>query len=289
MLINQLKQIMPETIKQQVGVLRNVPKTLKTVYLKKTASINFLPIIILGHQKSGTSAIAALLSEATDKSVTIDIVPRKNGIAPYLREDLFKTDFLLSNFIQKNAYYFSTDIIKEPDLTFHYEGLLNYFPKAKFIYVIRDPRHTIRSILNRLKIPGNLQVLDDTYKQDLRHLKLWELMIEGNFPHVSGKNYIEKLAHRWNLAAEVYLQYKNNMQMVRYEDFAKDKIGVINRLARQVELEPIHDISNKLNVQYQPRGNHKVSLIEFFGVENLNQIESICGDKMGYFGYQPSK
>ena len=121
-------------------------------------SVRFLPapIIVLGHQKTGTSVIAALLGEATGKSVTIDMFHHNNKIRPFFREDIFNKKLSLRDFIQANALYFSTDIIKEPDLTFHYEALLNYFPKAKFVFVIRDPRDNIRSILNRLKISGNL-------------------------------------------------------------------------------------------------------------------------------------
>ena len=286
MFLSQIKQHIPEACLRKTRDLLDTPKIFKTVYLNTTAIINAAPVIVLGHQKSGTSVVAALLGEATGKSVTIDIVPKKSGIVPFFREDLFKIDFVLRDFILANPLYFATDIIKEPDLTFHYEGLANYFPQAKFVYVIRDPRQTIRSILNRLELPGDVQTLNASHRKSLRQLKLWEPIIEGNFPLVSGETYIENLAFRWNLAAEIYLQHSDNMKLIRYEDFKENKVDTIVRLARQTELKPITDISDKVNEQYQPRGDSEVPLIDFFGADNLNRIEAICSDRMQHFGYE---
>lgn len=251
-----------------------------------TSRIHPAPVIVLGNQKTGTSAIVGLLSQATGKSVTIDMFQYLQGS---FRESLLNKELAFGDFIRQNKFYFSTELIKEPSLTFFYDELRDFFPKAKFIMVMRDPRDNIRSILNRLGIPGNLQELDAASLEKLQPVKRkgWKMMLEGGWPPVAGNNYIENLAYRWNLAGDIYTNNKDNMVLIRYEDFIKDKVGAIANLAREVGLDPVHDITDKVDVQYQPRGDRNVKWLDFFGAENLDRIEAICGDRMKLFGYEP--
>jgi hypothetical protein len=259
----------------------------KINYLVQTslADLHPNPVIILGHQKTGTSAIAALLSEATGKSATIDMFHLNNTKIPYFREDLYDGSLSLKSFVDLNKVSFSKAIIKEPDLTFHYESLLEIFPKATFVFVVRDPRDTIRSILNRLKIPGNLHRIKNAYNANLHGLKGWQLLMAGQYPHVCGATYIERMANRWNLAASIYDRHRENMTLIRYEDFLKDKTGSIHWLADQVNLPVSYDISQKVDVQYQPRGNRNITWLDFFGEANLSKIQTLCQDFMIRFDY----
>ena len=171
-------QILSNLIKQSLKVANEAPRLLKTAYLNKTAVIHPEPIIILGNPKAGTTVIAALLSKATGKEVIIDPFIRiKNNVN--FRIKLQNKQVKLKNFIQKNKYYFSPEIIKSPYFIFIYEEMLECFPKAKLIFISREPRNNIRSILNRLKIPGNLQVLDDYYKNQISNKGAWKLVLEG--------------------------------------------------------------------------------------------------------------
>ncbi len=279
-------QLLPKFLKQPFRTLGNVPKYLKMAYLMRTSRINPAPIIILGNKKSGTTAIAKLLGKATGKTVTSDVVFRireKN-----FKERLYSRTVSFHDFIRKNRFYFSSDIIKDPNFTFFYDEILECFPEKKFIFIVRDPRDNIRSILNRLSIPGNLEVLDNCYIRSISQ-KDWKWTIEGRMPSVLGNTYIEKLANRWNLAVDTYIKNKDNIVLIRYEDFCKDKVGAIAQLARKVELEPIYDISSQVDVQYQPRGNRNICWLDFFGADNLHRIENICKDKMKLFGYKLSK
>ena len=268
-------------------LLNRAEKKLQNSYLVRKSRIQPTPIIIIGNQKTGTSAIAALLAEATGSSVTIDFFHRvkKN----FFREELFGQTILLRDFIQNNKSYFTTDIIKEPSLTFLFEQLIMCFPKSSFVFVNRDPRDNIRSILNRLEIPGNLTTLDDFYTNNWsENMHGWKAMLEGKLPTVQGTNYVERIAKRWCIAADTYLSHKDNMVYISYENFIKDKVGSIRWLARQVQLEPRYSIADKINVPYQPPGNHNVSWIEFFGSNNLKLIETTCHEQMRHFGYKLS-
>ncbi|WP_199245425.1 sulfotransferase [[Phormidium] sp. ETS-05] len=284
----KIKDIIPESMKQPLRPLQKAAAQLKTSYLMKFSRIHPAPVIILGNPKSGTSAIAALVARAAGKTVIIDMFHLIKE--PDFREQLYGGEMPLRDLMERYKFYFSTEIIKETHLTFFYDQLAEYFPQAKFAIVVRDPRANIRSILNRLKIPGNLEVLPESYLDNYNSVEVkgWRLQLEGKLPDVPGDNYIERMAHRWNIAADVYLQHPDRVVLMRYEDFMQDKVGAIGNLTRQLGWEPLNDISDKVDVQYQPRGDRSIAWREFFGSENLRRIETICGDRMQKFNYQPS-
>ncbi len=244
------------------------------------AQVNPNPILILGNQKSGTSAVAALLAEMTGLSVSIDL-SKEIKTPTYHR--VLQDNLPFSKFIQLHKLDFSRDIVKEPNLTLLYQELVEYFPKAKFVFVLRDPRDNIRSILNRLKIPGNLTQLGQEHRETVT--PAWDLIIDNRWLGLEGENYIEMLAARWNFTTDVFLNNQNQILLVRYEEFLKDKLGNLTALARSLGLNPVNDITDKMNVQFQPRGNRNVNWQDFFSNHNLARIEHICGERMRMLDY----
>ena len=269
---SQVKKRIPKPIKRSLKSLVDI----KTFYQMKTAKVHPAPIFILGHAKSGTTAIASLLAKVSGQPVTIDPIFRIDPEG-YLQKQLFSQELQFDELVQAYKFYFSTPINKDPKLTFFYDELCQCFPQAKFIFVIRDPRDNIRSFLNRREIPGNLDKLPEDKNKWI-----------GQLPPIAGKNYIEKLANRWNLAADTYLNHQDKFILIRYEDFVLDKVGTTHSLAKKVGLIPSHDIADYLNLQYQPSGDRQVSWSEFFQAENLHLIETICSERMNCFGYSPS-
>ncbi|MEQ9670968.1 sulfotransferase family protein [Coleofasciculus sp. G2-EDA-02] len=282
--------LIPTVVKQLPPVSAEWVNRLKNAYKHKIAPIHPSPIIILGHQKSGTTAIAALLGQISGLPFTIDPFHHID-LNAHLRQKLFKQELAFDDLVQGHKFYFSTPIIKDPNFTFLYEDVSRCFPQATFVQVMRDPRDTIRSVLNRLKLPGNLPALEGSWCTPLQKMaaKGWSLMIAGNLPQVKGSNYIERLAHRWNWTIDTYNAHRDEIILLCYEDFLQDKADTIRELAQQVGLNPIHDISAQVDIQYQPRGNHQVSWLEFFGKDNLRTIETICGNRMQSFGYHLSE
>ncbi|QHS23510.1 sulfotransferase family protein [Virgibacillus sp. MSP4-1] len=264
--------------------LYHYPKDLVRAQLNRIATINQEPIIIIGNHKSGTSAIAALLSELTGKSATIDLP----GICEPIQPQLHRKEISFETFVENNKYDFSKDIIKEPSLTFLYKDFMNYFPEATVVFIVRDPRDNIRSILNRVDIPGHLPHINQ--EENIRKLKEaptdWERVIDSRWLGIEGENYIEWMAHRWNLAVDIYNKHIDSMQLIRYEDFVKDKRGAIEELAEKLGLAKGKDIAEKVDVQFQPRGkNRNIDTFTFFGPDNLKKIEDICHTRMKIFGY----
>jgi hypothetical protein len=229
-----------------------------------------------------------LLGKATGKSVTSDVFYRIDNEKSPFRERLFSGELAFRDLIRQNKLYFSTDIIKDPNFIFFHNAMRKYFPNGRFIFIVRDPRDNIRSILNRLDIPGNLRMLEGRHQESFLDKVGWKLVMEGRLPDVAGETYIDRLANRWNLVVETYISHKDDMTLIRYEDFVKDKVGAIADLARQIGVDPVHNIAAYMDVQYQPRGDHNITWIDFFGVDNLHRIEAICSSRMRYFGYEPS-
>lgn len=269
-------------------LLLSALRRLKKEYLIRTAKINPNPIFVLGNPKSGTSVISMLLGKSIGETVQNDLFHFIEGRKKF-REKLYQRELSFRDFIRANPYYFSASIVKDPNLTFFYEDIVKNWPESKLIFIVRDPRDNIRSLLSFLKIPGDRQEIDcSSYLSKLKLHKGngWKETLEGNQPKVLGSNYIEKLANIWNLAADTYLNNRDNIVLIRFEDFEKDKVGAIVNLARKVGREPKYDINDYKDIQYQPRGKREVSWIDFFGSENLQKIETICGDRMSLLDYQ---
>lgn len=279
---------MSQRVKKQPYKMANIAtralQRVKRNVQNQLATVNRRPLIFLGKGKSGTTAIAALFAEATGKSVALDIPALFiDGIRPIL---LGRSD--LSNVIKRERLAFSNDIIKQPTLTWFFDELREYFPAAKFVMIMRDPRDNIRSVLNRMAVPGDLEDLSAEMVSNIHGGWRWHFD-EPWLLGLTGANYIELSANRWNLGADVYRDNSDQMLLVRYEDFMEDKVGSIAKLAAQLGLPVVKDIAANSKRQFQPQGKDRGKPWgEFFGARNLSIIERICGSRMSEFGYPSS-
>jgi len=238
------------------------------------------PVFVVGNQRSGTSAIAELMGEMAGLRTAIDLYDEM--IRPSYHEVLAGTVDLAS-FVEKNRLDFSRDLIKEPNLTFLHEELARFFPGSKTVFVVRDPRDNIRSILNRLQVPGTLTDLDPGAFPAIT--PAWRMIVDSAGVALPDGNHIERLAHRWMRMARVYRDHEDSMTLIRYEDFVRDKEATLRWLVRQVGHRPAHDVTARLDVQFQRPGDRAVPLPEFFGQQNLATIEAVCASEMALFGY----
>ena len=258
-------------------------KTKKIIYnINSTfVEVNESPIIVLGNEKSGTTIIAALLAKISGYSVALDIPGTWEPVQSKLKTGKIPLDEV----IQNNKVHFSKDIIKEPVLTFEYEKLKERFPQAKFVLILRDPRDNIRSILNRLKLPGDLEELTPLYQEKVGALwNVYKTVVYNQWQGVPYNHYIESMAGRWNLCADVYLNNSNDVLLIKYEDFLKDKVKSLENLAKKLNLPQNFSIENEVDKQYQPKGNKRVDTKEFFG-KNLSKISDITSEKMRKVNY----
>jgi hypothetical protein len=238
------------------------------------------PLLVVGNQKSGTTAIAGLLSQHTNTPATLDFLNQRTvaRLLPLVHTGKIN----IHEFVEGLRFYFQTPIVKAPNLTFLCSELKTVFPDSPFIHIVRDPRDNIRSILKRLQLPGNL---NDVNISEVAPTPVWEFIMDGSALGYATGNYIERLARRWRAAVQVYLQHSESSTLVRYEDFLSDKPAFIRDLASRVGLESRVDISHRVDHQWVHRGNSKVSWSDFFSAGNLKRIEDICHEEMEAVGY----
>ncbi|MEI7035756.1 hypothetical protein [Fulvimonas yonginensis] len=203
-------------------------------------------------------------------------------------DDLLAGRRSIDEVVRRYPAYFSAQIIKDPNFSFIYPELEHRFPDSPRLFIVRDPRQNIRSILNRLRIDGRLEALGPQQERALDHARGWQAILAGDGLGISHGSHIARLAQRWNLAIERYWERRSSIRLVRYEDFLADKSGCIADLAEDLGLQVVRDIHDEQDRQFQPRGNRSVTPEQFFGRHNLALIESICAEGMARFGYEPS-
>jgi len=236
-------------------------------------------VIVLGKEKSGTTAIAALLAQKTGQKATLDI-PSLWG---QTERELYAGKKSFNKYVRRNKEAFAGGIVKEPGLTFLYPEVSACFPNAQIVMITRDPRDNIRSVLNRLDLPGDQCSLDEDTFQRLP--PTWQVVIDSSWLGIQADSYIEMAAKRWNRAVEVYLRHAEEMHLVRYEDFVAGKIEYISRLCMRLGIDERNDISDCVDDQYQPKGNRSISWNNFYDSKNLRRIEQTCHDRMKDLGY----
>ena len=247
------------------------------------SSPNQSPVFVLGNQKSGTSAISWLMSQASGESMTLDVT---RAIAdPNWQQKLKEGQLTVSQFSRKYAFEFSRSIIKEPALSLYARQLKEAYPNARFVFIVRDPRDNIRSILNRLNISGEV-----TGWPDLAHLgegqAAWDMILRADWlGYVDANDAISSLAYRWEHCCAQYSAIEKDCHLIRYEDFLADKQGTIESLLAALNLNVCYDISASVNTQLQSKGDNSQSWLSFFGKENLERINQITRSRRDSFDY----
>ncbi|MBL3556712.1 MULTISPECIES: sulfotransferase family protein [Marinobacter] len=240
-------------------------------------------VIVAGMPKSGTTAIAKLLAEAAQETVCSDPFYKLDVKGVVYRDQLFRGELDLGSLWKEFRDVFNGEIIKDPNFPLFLKDLGTLFPEAKMVFIVRDPRENIRSILSRLKIAGDPAVS----QQAVANLSgAWGNVLNGRSPDMPGDDFLEKMAWRWRVSAEHYLENEDNVRLIRYEDFRTNKKAEIEALAKDLGYTRLADISSLVDVQFQPKGVRSGSLEEFFGPHNLERIEHIVSPLMSRFGYE---
>lgn len=246
------------------------------------AQVEDAPTFVLGNQKSGTTVIAAALAHAMQSSVTLDIRDLQVGHLTGLYQGTYPMD----DFVRRYRPAFSSSVVKEPGLTFARDALAERFPDARFLLIVRDPRDNIRSILNRLRLPGDADQISSE-ATDMLH-PIWRSILMGDSLQIRADHYITCLAERWNQSADVYLNHKEDTLLLRYEDFQASKVSFIEETVEQLGAPIRADAGDIVNRQFQSKGNRSISWEDFFSKRNLRKIERTCERRMQMLGYEPT-
>ena len=275
------RYIVPKPLQPYTLGLYRLMKRIGVALQSAACRVNPRPVLVLGNQKSGTTVIAAAFARLTGLTVTLDLL--REVAAPTFHR-IRAGELTFDRFVRRNKLDFSRQVIKEGNLTLFYPELKAYFPDSPMVFVLRDPRDNIRSILNRLQLPGDLPDLREEHLSTIN--EAWRLVLDNRWLGVEAEHYIDQLAARWCLTAQTYLDHAEDFVLIRYEDFLADKVGRIHRLAHELRLPPVNDIADMVDMQFQPRGDRGVLWDDFFGRDNLGRIHRICGATMERLGYR---
>ena len=237
------------------------------------------PVFVFGNQKSGTSAIAGLLSAATGEPLIRDFAGARE---PYLGR-LMRGETSVCDFVKTNAWAFSASIVKEPGLTFVAPQLLDHFPNSRAVFIIRNPWANIKSILGRLDLRGDADVPVRAGGKRLN--RTWQSIFDGRDLGLAPGHYIDILAERWARAVRICEGLGNRVVAIRYEDFNRNKMPTIESAIGKLNLTARHDISGIVDRSFQRSGTPAGSMAEFFG-PNLARITAICGREAARLGYE---
>ncbi len=232
--------------------------------------------------KSGTTAILRLMALASGEQACNDPLHELDRKDLSLRTHLFEGKVRLPELMNRYRRLFRGSLIKDPNFVYFHEELAERWPSASWVFTVRDPRDNIRSILNRLRLPGT-NVAIEAAKPGIHGN--WADVLAGRNPELAGRNPIERMAYRWVRNAEIIAGLAGVGIVSRYEDFERDKEGTIAQLCRTAGLTPNFTLGTATDQQFQPRGNREVSWYEFFGHEELKTIDGVCSSWLAHFGY----
>lgn len=246
------------------------------------------PVLVLGTQKSGTSAIAALLGIATGLPATIDL--RRDFERP-LAPAVAAGRVSFARFLRRHAEAFANPIVKDPNLTFLLPRLLDRWPHARLVFVRRDAVQTVRSVLDRLGIPGDLESLDEARLASLP--PGWRCVLDSRWcerlaphgdPGRARLHYVEELARRCLLAdrvaAEALAGRPGRSFEVRYESFREAKAAAIEALAAALGLK-VRDraaLAAAVDHPFQPAGRAASADPQAFFGANLPRLLAAAGE-----------
>lgn len=241
-------------------------------------------VIVLGNQKSGTTAIANLLAEAAQLSVTLDIHAE---IRFGLLDDLARsTSPDMQRLLRSYRQELMRHVVKEPELTWHASALQRALPEAAFVGIVRHPLENIRSIYDRIGLSGRAASLQEAERLSVA----WRRICDVSWhPDVTTSHPALMLAHRWRLHLEAMHACDRALIMQRYEDFNDAPQAAISALCKALGLpaQPLPDRS--LHRSYQPRGATRgIAPEDFFGSELVGAIWDVCGEAAAALGYTPS-
>lgn len=237
-------------------------------------------VIVSGMPKSGTTAIARLFGASAGLSVCSDPFHQLDERGVQFRPQLFSGTLSLETLWRRYRSVFFGSLVKDPNFPMLMDQIANFRPQAKLLFLVRDPWDNIRSILNRLGLPGDLEDLGPG-----KLPKTWDYTLHGTVPPMPGTNYIENLAWRWRYSAEAYLKHRDRCFLLRYEDFKASKVDVIEQTVVQCGYKPKRSIDDLVDVQYQPKGSATTTKFEFFSTKHFDAISRITESCLDEFHY----
>ena len=192
-----------------------------------------MKLLVVGCERSGTTAIAKLISKGSGASFLND--PEDSWYIYPLVNIIGIRGFTLNLIIRLWKY----KVVKIPGFVTILEQLRKVHPfKFKVVYIVREPKDNYAAIKERLNESLN------------------GLYVNIHYLRITGKSIPENIAHRWMTFLECANTYKKSFPedliFIKYEDFYKDKLKVLRDISDFAKLDfkeenVIHLIDTQIN------------------------------------------
>lgn len=239
------------------------------------ARVNEDGIWIIGHGRSGTTAIATLVARYGG----LAIAPEHGWATRHCR-DIHAGRMSLDAFFRRYKLAFSLPIVQTPGLTPILPMLKERYPRVRMIYIVRDPRDVVCSVITQ------------SNQGDSEEFKITNpnfIVFDNRWLGIDESDPVRSVARCWCYLIDLAGRYPD-IRFYRYEDFTENKVAFIGALAADYGIAQRHDISDQLDVQFRDarkiRGTGRWR--RMLTPEAVASIESICSAHMRRFGYDPA-
>lgn len=231
-----------------------------------------MKVCVVGCERSGTSAVANLLQQASGWSLLDD--PQEAWyIAPLAKLTWGGLTWRLWRQLRRHQ------IVKLPC----FAAILPYLHRrfvGRFhaVYCVRDPRDNVASLLERFHngAPG--------------------MAFDCSWLSVPATGLVDAMAWRWRRLLELAEEYRHQggaITFIRYEDFCADKPATIRQLADVCRMPcDLDAIAGRCDEQYRKRWSKRIAGPQRWRQdltgEQVAVIETICAPQMAAWGYQAS-
>ncbi len=158
-------------------------------------------------------------------------------------------------------------ILKSPTHTCRIRTLLELFPNARFVHIVRDPRVVFPSTVTLWKTLWRVHGLQVPNYADL------EEYVFRNFTHLYQR-----------LEASRPLLDPSRFYEIRYEELVRDPIGEMSKLYRHLGLGEFEKVKPRLDQYFAERADYQTNRYEQ-SPELKARIEARWGDVIRRYGY----
>jgi hypothetical protein len=128
--------------------------------------------------------------------------------------------------------------------------LREMFPDASFVYLIREPRANLASMVNGWGNPRFCKPALTRYVQEAHSpLRCWTYAAPPGWRETLGQSVPEVCAWSWQQHAEAILAARTEQDsgpLIRYEDLVRDPLSVLDRLSGYLDVKVTPEVASYL-------------------------------------------